>query len=253
MSSNMTDSQQPQTTKSSRSETGQFLSGARHPKWKGSSVPELMGKRFGLLEIIDPQLYRVNGYLHVKCRCHGTGIEKLTDFRNVIQGNTTSFYKNGRRPVLNAEVLGRRYDAIISRCTSWLDPAFRRYGWREIECRFKSRMDFILWVTENLPHPDYKGIEIDRIDNNGHYEPGNLRLATRKEQINNRENTVRISWKGALIPLIDFPSPLSYGPTFRLAKRGYSGEEILNHARESVAKKRKNWRIIKERLESMTY
>jgi len=39
----------------------------------------------------------------------------------------------------------------------------------------------------NLPHPDYEGWQIDRINNDGHYEPGNLRLARRKDNLLNRD------------------------------------------------------------------
>jgi hypothetical protein len=113
-------------------------------------------------------------------------------------------------------------------------------------------MHFITWINENLPHPNYRGIELDRINNNGHYAPGNLQLATRKEQLANRRNAVFISWKGQKILLVDFPSPLAYGPTYRLCKQGLSGEDIIRHAQQSVTERRKNWRSVKAKLESMT-
>jgi hypothetical protein len=51
----------------------------------------------------------------------------------------------------------------------------------EVEFRFD---DFDEWFTELGPRPE--GCSVDRIDNLGHYEPGNVRWATHKEQCNNR-------------------------------------------------------------------
>jgi hypothetical protein len=42
-----------------------------------------------------------------------------------------------------------------------------------------------VWLIENLGEPADRGMEIDRIDNNGHYEPGNLRWATASLNVSN--------------------------------------------------------------------
>lgn len=46
------------------------------------------------------------------------------------------------------------------------------------------------WVKANLPHPTYLKLDIDRRDNDGHYEAGNLRLVTRKVNLANRRSRV---------------------------------------------------------------
>lgn len=223
----MTDSRRPRITKSSRNADGSFRSGKQHPKWLGSSVPELKGKAYGSVTIMSSQIHRVNGSAYVKARCALTGTTKLTSLSNLKHGKTTSFLKNGRRPAPHAEVLGRRYDAILARCTDPTHKCWKSYGGRGIKLLFEARMEFIQWVAQNLPHENYIRVEIDRINNDGHYEPGNLRLATRTQQNRNKRNTPMILWRGQQVSIHEFPSPWSRTYTYKLSKAGMTGEQIL--------------------------
>jgi hypothetical protein len=72
-----------------------------------------------------------------------------------------------------------------SRCTNPNFPNWENYGGRGIEFRFSSFEEFL---GELGPRPE--GKTLDRINTNGHYEPGNVRWATPKEQQKNRRPDV---------------------------------------------------------------
>jgi hypothetical protein len=76
---------------------------------------------------------------------------------------------------------------ILSRCEKPADKSWADYGGRGIQV-FDEWHDvavFIAWVDANLgPRPE--GHSIDRIDNDGSYEPGNVRWATALTQRRNR-------------------------------------------------------------------
>jgi hypothetical protein len=72
------------------------------------------------------------------------------------------------------------------RCTDPSHRSFKHYGGRGIEFRFTSLEQFAAELGER---PSSKH-SIDRIDNDGHYEPGNLAWSTRSEQmLNQRKRT----------------------------------------------------------------
>lgn len=75
--------------------------------------------------------------------------------------------------------------AAYQRCTNPSNARFADYGARGIKFLFDSREAATRWVVDNLGLPA-PGLTLDRIDNARHYEPGNLRWATRLEQARNR-------------------------------------------------------------------
>jgi hypothetical protein len=80
------------------------------------------------------------------------------------------------------------YVGIKQRCLNPNNPNYRHYGGRGIALHAEwvnSYDSFRAWILANLgERPD--GCSLDRIDNDGNYEPGNLRWATQSEQTKNR-------------------------------------------------------------------
>jgi len=74
------------------------------------------------------------------------------------------------------------------RCTNKNAHNYNRYGGRGIKQKFDSSEKFIEYVL-NILQIDPRGLQIDRIDNDRHYEPGNIRFVTAKENCNNRGNS----------------------------------------------------------------
>lgn len=72
------------------------------------------------------------------------------------------------------------------RCTNPRQPDYSRYGGRGIEFRFTSFEQFFTELGRRPP-----GLSLDRINNDGHYEPGNVRWATRSQQVRNQRPRTR--------------------------------------------------------------
>ena len=80
------------------------------------------------------------------------------------------------------------YHGMKSRCTNLNDKRYEGYGGRGIECRLTSD-EFVDYVISTLKI-DPRGLQVDRINNDGHYEKGNIRFVTAKVNSNNRRKRI---------------------------------------------------------------
>lgn len=77
---------------------------------------------------------------------------------------------------------------MYHRCHNPNDQSYKNYGARGIRVHLEWRDDYLAFasyvrnVIGEKPNSNYS---IDRIDNDGDYAPGNLRWATRKQQLKN--------------------------------------------------------------------
>ena len=87
------------------------------------------------------------------------------------------------------------HSSMIQRCENPKRQQYSRYGGRGIKvCEEWHNYEIIRkWALENgYRHP----LKLDRIDNNGNYEPSNCRWISKKEQMNNRSSNTKYTYDG---------------------------------------------------------
>lgn len=80
------------------------------------------------------------------------------------------------------------WGAMIQRCTNPRHPRWKYYGARGITICQRWRDSFPAFLADMGPRPS-AGHSLDRVNNDGHYEPSNCRWATWPEQRANRSDS----------------------------------------------------------------
>jgi hypothetical protein len=192
-------------------------SGSLHPKAidLAARETELRQLSLGTLTIIQGSIRREGRSRQVvDARCSACRRTFTIDAGNIRGGRTRSCrcQRNRKYNDPRAEMLGLRYDAMVQRCERDTHKQSRDYKGRGIKVLFESREAFVRWAVEKWPDTDFKGLEFDRIDNNGHYAPDNLRLVTsRQNKLNTRTDIVLLSVAGQMIPWADWSLPTALG------------------------------------------
>lgn len=94
------------------------------------------------------------------------------------------YYKQYRKTTRGH--LGTVWKNMLRRCNKPQCKVYKHYGGRGIKVKFISFDDFYDYVVKELK-VDPRGLTIDRINNDGHYEKGNIRFITHKENCQNRQ------------------------------------------------------------------
>ncbi len=165
------------------------------------AMKNLAGQKFGRLTVTN-DFYTGSKNTGIKwkcvCDCKNTVIIKSN---NLVRGDTKSCgclnlekasalqYVHGKT---GTRIHGTWKD-IIGRCTNKNNSEYENYGGRGITVceRWKKFENFYEDMGEKP-----EGLQIDRINNNGNYEPGNCRWSTPKENSNNKRNCRFVVFNG---------------------------------------------------------
>jgi hypothetical protein len=114
------------------------------------------------------------------------------------------------------------------RCRRPNNKAFPAYGGRGIRVCDRWRHDFLNFVQDMGPRPT-KAHTLERINNDGNYEPGNCRWATRKEQLNNTRINHFVEFLGQKLSLAQWAEILKLDRTTLLGRlrRGWPIEKAV--------------------------
>lgn len=120
-------------------------------------------------------------------------------------------------------------NGMKQRCYNVKHNNYKRYGGRGIKVCDEWLNDsqaFIDWALNNGYADD---LTIDRIDNDGNYEPSNCRWITVKEQQNNKSTNIKVTYDGRTMTLKEWADKLCicYQTLFFRIKHRWSVEDAL--------------------------
>lgn len=155
---------------------------------------------FGRLTVIsegEPLIYKKTITRRFLCQC-ACGNKTLVPKGRLVYGTTKSCGCLAREKigVKNSyedrfPELYNKFKSMRSRCNNPNNSQYKNYGGRGIKCLFND--GFVKFVEYCLSVGWKTGLQIDRIDNNGNYEPGNIRFVSRKTNVRNRRVSVLLT------------------------------------------------------------
>lgn len=190
-----------------------------------------VGQKFGRLEVVDiGQVFGTYRYYAV-CRCDCGTVLKIR-FDSLSSKATTSCGCAHRDIVTTHGLTGTlhydRWQHMMSRCFDEKNAAYHRYGGRGITVCEAWRDPAVF--ANSLPDGYWDGAEMDRIDNDGNYEPGNIKWSTPKQNSNNRRSTTAIEFMGEMKTQREWSSVTGIDERIihsRIHKLGWSVEKAL--------------------------
>lgn len=208
--------------------------GCVRPKLRAKSgrFTDLAGQKFGNWSVINRTGSRrkPNGADALwRCRCV-CGNEQVLDTYCVKRGRPASCgCKRGAHRHSAGGKISAVYSAwknMVARCTQPSYPSFEQYRGRGITIceRWRTFQNFL----DDMGERPSAAHSIDRIDNDGNYEPGNVRWATKQEQANNRATNVLVHYRGRDFTLAE------------LARETGVSKEII---RSRLRRSKKQWTV----------
>lgn len=193
---------------------------------------DLVGQKFSRLTVISFHGLDKRRNSRWLCRCE-CGAEKVACGGNLKRGNVQSCGCLLRQKDPNALHLNPEFKMWMSmrrRCTDHKAPNFPIYGGRGISVCDRWMASFTDFLSDMGARPSSVH-QIDRIDVNGNYEPGNCRWVTAKEQGRNRRNNHVVEAFGHRRTISEWAEITGISKVTlrsRLTKYGWSAERAVS-------------------------
>lgn len=197
-------------------------------------MKDYTGLRFGRLTVLKRASKKgSHGESYWECQCD-CGNKKTVAMSALNHGYTKSCGCLRRELLQNDRYkdkhLYQAWQDMKQRCHNPNNVFYYRYGERGIKvCKewLSGYNVFYKWATNNGYQ---QGLQIDRIDNNGNYEPSNCRWVSPKQNTDNRNITRMLTYNGKTQTIADWSRETGIPITTirnRIAK-GASGDELFS-------------------------
>jgi len=203
---------------------------------------DLTGMTFGNLTVIEYAYSKKYAYWKCRCKC---GEETFVRSSHLIAGAVKSCgcvnSEIGKRTVKSAQNANRKHDESKSRlhviwtnmkqrCGNSKNAGYKDYGGRGIKICHEWENCYIAFRDWALTNGYREDLTIDRIDNNGNYEPSNCRWANKEIQSNNQRRNINITYKNEIKTASEWAKELGISRTtfYRWLNQGKTIDEIAN-------------------------
>lgn len=198
----------------------------------------LIGMQIGRLNVVGPCGKDRYGNPKFRCICE-CGNEVITLGTKLNQGLKLScgcLQKEKAKACMttHGKTKTRIYNiwnAMIQRCNNPNAISYKRYGGRGISVCDEWKDHFENFLEWSMANGYRDNLSIDRIDNNGNYNPDNCRWATVSEQANNTRRSRIITYNGITKTAKEWADYFGFNYKYfheKLKKSDWSIETVLN-------------------------
>lgn len=167
------------------------------------NIENIIGERFGILTIVRKSHFTKWEKTFVYCKCD-CGEYKNYPIASLKTGNTTSCGCVRKKLVsdkfkihgLKNHPLYGVWVSMKQRCSNKKRISFKWYGAKGVKVCEEWKGNFKTFFDWCIANGWETGLQLDRKNNDGDYEPSNCRIVTPKVNRNNASNTVKIDFDG---------------------------------------------------------
>lgn len=205
---------------------------------------EMIGNKYGKLTVTSIEKQNDKTMLNCKCECGNRIVREVYMIGNgsvkscgCSKGDAIRRYNNSGKRSKGCYKDGRSLHPLygtwfqmISRCENPKSKHYKHYGVRGIKVcdEWNDFWNFVNWSDSVGGRPN--GFTIDRIDNDGNYEPSNCRWADWRTQTTNKSSNVILEYNGISKTMIEWCEELKIHPHTlqNRLNRGWSVEKSLS-------------------------